>query len=230
VTGYRVRAARSGDAAALAALLGELDYPTDPGAVERRLAALEVEGDGAALVAVDGDGVAGVVAYDLFRPLERDRRQCRITTLVVDPGHRRRGAAAGLLAAVEAVARERGCFRLEVTTRPERVEALAFYEANGFEERPRRLVKPLAYPGAMDDEQVLSRIDELVQEEEQLLHRHESEGEGLSDAENARLQEVQVQLDRAWDYLRQRRALRQYGENPDEASERDAETVERYEG
>jgi ribosomal protein S18 acetylase RimI-like enzyme len=230
VTDYRVRRAEPGDAAPIAALLGELDYPAEPGAVEQRLGSLEAESDAAALVAVNREDVIGVVAYALFRPLERDGRQCRVTTLAVAPAHRRRGVAASLLAAVEEVARDRGCFRLEVTTRPDRAEALAFYERHGFEERPRRLVKPLAYPEPMDDEQVLSRIDELVQEEEQLLHRHESEGEGLSDAENARLQEIQVQLDRAWDYLRQRRALRQYGENPDDASERDADTVEHYEG
>jgi Protein of unknown function (DUF2630) len=78
----------------------------------------------------------------------------------------------------------------------------------------------------MDDRQVLSRIDELVQEEETLLHRHE--GESLSSEEHARLEQLKVQLDQAWDYLRQRRALRQYGEDPDEASSRDAETVEGY--
>ncbi|HVQ58495.1 MAG TPA: DUF2630 family protein [Solirubrobacterales bacterium] len=80
----------------------------------------------------------------------------------------------------------------------------------------------------MDDQQVLERIDQLVQEEEDLLHRHE--GEGLGDDEHARLEELKVQLDKAWDYLRQRRALRQYGENPDEASVRDGGTVEDYEG
>ena len=47
----------------------------------------------------------------------------------------------------------------------------------------------------MDDQQVLDRIDQLVQEEEALLHRHE--GEGLDDDEHARLQELQVQLDKA---------------------------------
>jgi Protein of unknown function (DUF2630) len=82
----------------------------------------------------------------------------------------------------------------------------------------------------MDDQQVLSRIDELVREEEDLLHRHEGESEPLGDEENARLGELKVQLDQAWDYLRQRRALRQYGENPDEASQRDPGTVENYEG
>jgi len=80
----------------------------------------------------------------------------------------------------------------------------------------------------MDDQAALNRIDELVQEEEGLLHRHEAEGEGLSPEEHARLQELKVQLDQAWDYLRQRRALRQYGEDPDEASTRDSGTVEGY--
>lgn len=78
----------------------------------------------------------------------------------------------------------------------------------------------------MDDQEVLSRIDQLVQEEESLLHRHE--GEGLSSDDHARMEELKVQLDKAWDYLRQRRALRQYGENPDEASVRDGGTVESY--
>jgi Protein of unknown function (DUF2630) len=82
----------------------------------------------------------------------------------------------------------------------------------------------------MDDDRVLGRIDELVQEEESLLHRHEREEEPLSPEENARLAELKVQLDQAWDYLRQRRALRQYGEDPDEASPRDPDTVENYEG
>jgi hypothetical protein len=80
----------------------------------------------------------------------------------------------------------------------------------------------------VSDEQTLNRIDELVKEEEQLLHRHE--GEGLSPEEHTRLGELKVQLDQAWDFLRQRRALRQYGENPDEASTRDPGTVEGYEG
>jgi len=78
----------------------------------------------------------------------------------------------------------------------------------------------------MDDQQVLNRIDQLVQEEEELLHRHE--GEGLDSEEEARMEELKVQLDKAWDYLRQRRALRQYGENPDDASMRDGGTVEDY--
>jgi hypothetical protein len=79
----------------------------------------------------------------------------------------------------------------------------------------------------VDDQQVLNRIDELVQEEERLLHAHENEG--LAEEEHARLEEVQVQLDQAWDFLRQRRSLRQYGLDPDDASPRDSETIEDYE-
>lgn len=79
----------------------------------------------------------------------------------------------------------------------------------------------------MDDQQVLERIDQLVKEEEDLLHRHE--GEGLDDDEHARLDELRVQLDKAYDYLRQRRSLREAGEDPDDASMRDGGTVEDYE-
>ena len=45
-----------------------------------------------------------------------------------------------------------------------------------------------------------------------------------------RLEEVRVELDRTWDLLRQRRAREEFGLDPDEASERDADTVEGYEG
>ncbi len=78
----------------------------------------------------------------------------------------------------------------------------------------------------MDDQQALDRIDQLVKEEEDLLHRHE--GEGLDDDEHARLEELKVQLDKTWDYLRQRRSLREAGDDPDEASMRDGGTVESY--
>ncbi len=79
----------------------------------------------------------------------------------------------------------------------------------------------------MDDRQVLDRIDALVQEEENLLGQHENKG--LSKEEHTRLAELKVQLDEAWDYLRQRRALRQYGFDPEDASLRGPDTVEHYE-
>jgi hypothetical protein len=80
----------------------------------------------------------------------------------------------------------------------------------------------------MDDRQVTDPIDELVKEEEALLHSHEQDG--LSEQEHARLEEIRVKLDQYWDLLRQRRSREQYKLDPDEASMRDPKTVEGYEG
>jgi hypothetical protein len=48
------------------------------------------------------------------------------------------------------------------------------------------------------------------------------------DGDRERRREVAVELDHGWDLLRQRRALRSAGADPDEAFVRDAEAVERY--
>jgi ribosomal protein S18 acetylase RimI-like enzyme len=79
----------------------------------------------------------------VFDLIYRPRPHCRVTALAVRSDRRRQGVARALLEAVETIARERGCFRVELTTRPDRDDALRFYEACGFAERPRRLVKPL---------------------------------------------------------------------------------------
>jgi hypothetical protein len=82
----------------------------------------------------------------------------------------------------------------------------------------------------MEDESILSRIESLVGEEHALLNQERtdaSQGEAL-EADRERLEQVSVELDRCWDLLRQRRARRSAGQNPDEAHVRDADTVERY--
>jgi Protein of unknown function (DUF2630) len=79
----------------------------------------------------------------------------------------------------------------------------------------------------MADEQISDHIEQLVQEEHALLHRAESGG-GLDDDGHARLEQVRVELDQCWDLLRQRRARRRAGGDPDDTSLRSAETVERY--
>ena len=79
----------------------------------------------------------------------------------------------------------------------------------------------------MDDSQVLGRIDELVAEEQTLFER-DSHG-NLEPGDRARLQEIKVALDRCWDLLRQRRAHREFGLDPDDARIRSADTVEHYE-
>jgi hypothetical protein len=64
--------------------------------------------------------------------------------------------------------------------------------------------------------------------EEELLMR-EAAGRGPDDARHARLAAIKVELDEAWDLLRQREAREEFGLDPDRASERDADTVEGYE-
>jgi uncharacterized protein DUF2630 len=73
---------------------------------------------------------------------------------------------------------------------------------------------------------ILSHIDELVAEEHQLRDRHS--GEGLTDAERERMRQLEVELDQAWDLLRQRRARSEYGEDPEAAQPRDPNEVETY--
>jgi hypothetical protein len=78
-----------------------------------------------------------------------------------------------------------------------------------------------------DDKSIFSRIDQLVAEEHELRTRNAA-GKIESDDERARLKAVEVELDQCWDLLRQRRAKREYGENPDDAAARSADTVEGY--
>jgi Protein of unknown function (DUF2630) len=80
----------------------------------------------------------------------------------------------------------------------------------------------------MDDAEIIHQISQLAEEERNLEETHAADAEGLSPAERERLQRLQETLDRLWDLLRQRRALRSAGRSPDEATERPAGTVEHY--
>jgi len=80
----------------------------------------------------------------------------------------------------------------------------------------------------MADEQVFERINELAHEEHELFER-ESRGQA-TDADRARLKELNVALDQCWDLLHQRRARRDAGLDPDQARARDEQTVEGYLG
>jgi hypothetical protein len=75
-----------------------------------------------------------------------------------------------------------------------------------------------------NDASALSHIDRLVKEEEQLYGKSE-----ISSEDRARLADLKVHLDQCWDLLRQRRALREFGKDPDEAKVRPAKIVENYE-
>jgi predicted nuclease with TOPRIM domain len=79
------------------------------------------------------------------------------------------------------------------------------------------------------DADILAQVNNLVAEERELrdrLQHHEAD----ESTEHQRLRALEVQLDQCWDLLRQRRALRETGGNPDDAAARPADEVEGYLG
>lgn len=80
----------------------------------------------------------------------------------------------------------------------------------------------------MNDESIAERIERLVRQEHELRNREESDAGEALEADTERLRAIELELDVCWDLLRQRRALRDAGVNPDQAAARDPNTVERY--
>jgi hypothetical protein len=82
----------------------------------------------------------------------------------------------------------------------------------------------------MNDDTIAARIESLVAEEEQLRRREQADsGDPVSlEADQQRLRALEIELDQCWDLLRQRRAREEFGEDPNQAQARDANTVERY--
>jgi len=72
----------------------------------------------------------------------------------------------------------------------------------------------------MDDAALLAHINDLVAEEQKLVE--------TPDHDPARLSKLEVTLDQCWDLLRQRRAKREFGLDPEVTSVRDPDTVEKY--
>jgi hypothetical protein len=79
----------------------------------------------------------------------------------------------------------------------------------------------------MNDKEILGHIDELIQTEHELRAKV-ADGSLPSAEEQARLRSVEESLDQYWDLLRQRRARREFGEDPGDAASRPASEVEGY--
>ena len=76
----------------------------------------------------------------------------------------------------------------------------------------------------MKQTDILKHIKDLSTEEQQLFTKGD-----LSSAESSRLHEIEKELDEYWDLLRQRRAYREFGQNPDNAHLRSSDTIDNYE-
>ena len=83
----------------------------------------------------------------------------------------------------------------------------------------------------MSDESIAARIEQLVTEEDDLRRREQKDSPdaGALEQDRQRLRAVEIELDRCWDLLRQRRAREEFGLDPGDASARGADTVEDYE-
>ena len=79
----------------------------------------------------------------------------------------------------------------------------------------------------MNDTEILAAVRTMVEQEHEMRARMEAGALDPAD-EQARLRQLEVSLDQCWDLLRQRRARRDAGQDPDDARARDVSTVEGY--
>jgi N-acetylglutamate synthase-like GNAT family acetyltransferase len=139
-----IRDAEARDAGAIAALLGQLGYPSDAAALHARLERLQIVGDRVVVAERDG-AVVGVAQLHVSPTLEYERPAAKLAALVVDVSHRGQGVGSALVEAMEAEARARRCELLFLTTAARRDDAHAFYRQVGLEETGKRFAKTLAY-------------------------------------------------------------------------------------
>jgi GNAT superfamily N-acetyltransferase len=132
-TNIGVRRARSTDAARIAALSGQLGYPTSEKQMKARLAEALKDKDGACFVAeLREGGLLGWIHVSTTPLLEVERR-AEVNGLVVEETARSRGAGAALLAAAEKWARGKRCRSMSVRSNVVRERAHGFYLRNGYE-------------------------------------------------------------------------------------------------
>jgi GNAT superfamily N-acetyltransferase len=138
-----IRDAGPADAGAIATLLGQLGYPTDPGVVPARLERLAIVGDRVVVAEAEGE-VAGLAHLQVSPAIEHDRPAAKIGALVVDESRRGAGIGRALVDALTAEARARGCGVLFLTAAERRDDAHLFYERVGLEQTGRRYSRTLS--------------------------------------------------------------------------------------
>ncbi len=139
-----IRETTQDDAPAVAALLGELGYPTSADQAAERIGRIAVDPTTWVIVAEEDSELAGLGALHVQNLVERDEPGCEVAGLVVGQRFRRRGIGELLMQALEDEARRRGGKFMVLNTAHRRADAHAFYEALGYEHTGRRYAKQLA--------------------------------------------------------------------------------------
>jgi len=134
-----IRRALAGDAPALSDLLAELGFPSSPSEVVERLKAIP----DAALVAIRGGQVVGLITTNIMPVLHRPTSVGRLSALVVAKRERRSGVGRALVAAAEQILKQKGCELVEVTSNFRLEEAHSFYKRLGYEATSWRFKKAL---------------------------------------------------------------------------------------
>jgi len=139
-----IREAGSDDAKALSDLLIELGYELCPEDVRARIEEYGSDSD-SVLVAHIADEVVGFISFHVIPLFHASGSMGRITAMCVSSRQRRKGIGQALLAAIEEVAVDQGCRKMEVTSGDHRVHnAHVFYESCGYKCDCRRFQKTLS--------------------------------------------------------------------------------------
>lgn len=120
------------DAARVAALAGELGYPSTLAQIEKRFRAVEGDEDARVFVAEDAEGQVQGWVHVFGLHLMESEGAAEVGGLVVDSRVRGRGIGRTLMAAAEAWARERGYTRVTLRSNVIRTETHRFYQGLGY--------------------------------------------------------------------------------------------------
>jgi GNAT superfamily N-acetyltransferase len=137
-----IRDARAADAAAIADLLGQLGYPTEPAGVKARLERLVIVGDRVVVAELAGV-VVGLAHLHVSPTIELERPAAKLGALVVSETHRGQGIGRALVDAAETEARLRGSGVFFLTISDRRDDTHRFYESLGLEQTGRRYDRTL---------------------------------------------------------------------------------------
>jgi GNAT superfamily N-acetyltransferase len=137
-----IRKARSGDAARVAELIGELGHDIDADQVRKNLLAL-IKSDEVPLVATLGGTIVGLCGIERRVVISRPAPIGRLSAVIVTRSAQGHGIGRMLVEAAEAWMRKKGCALVEVTSNDRRAEAHAFYRHLGYERTSIRFAKTL---------------------------------------------------------------------------------------
>lgn len=147
VVDLTIRDAELSDAAALAALMGELGYETTAVEMSARFETILFDARYRTLVAILDNQLCGMIGTVAQPSHEHNDLSGRIVALVVSKLMRRRGVARKLVAAAERDFAKRAVTRISLTTRLTREEAHQFYEQLGYTKNGFRYAKELTETG-----------------------------------------------------------------------------------